>query len=48
MGNVILTPHSAWYSEDSLIRVQKEAAEEMGRLFTGKTPKFLLNPEALK
>jgi D-3-phosphoglycerate dehydrogenase len=48
MENVILTPHSAWYSDESEVEVQILAAEEVARVLRGETPKSLLNPEVLK
>jgi len=46
--NVILTPHSAWYSEEALEELQVRAAREVARVLTGERPKALLNPEALQ
>lgn len=34
--NVILTPHSAWVSEDALVSLQKLAAEELRRIVLGQ------------
>jgi D-3-phosphoglycerate dehydrogenase len=48
MDNIILTPHSAWYSEDALRKLQSMAAEEMAKVLSGQRPKSLLNPEVLK
>lgn len=47
MENVVLTPHSAWYSEDSIRELRKRAAEEVKRVLLGKIPKSLLNQEIL-
>lgn len=41
--NVILAPHAAWYSEESLVDLQRKAAEEMKRILTGETPKSQVN-----
>ncbi len=46
--NVILTPHSAWYSENSIRKLQQKAAEEVVRGLTGKRPRSLINPEVLE
>ena len=43
--NVILTPHSAWYSIDALKNLQRLAAEEVKRVLKGEEPKSLINPE---
>ncbi|MFH0795490.1 MAG: C-terminal binding protein [Candidatus Omnitrophota bacterium] len=48
MDNVILTPHSAWYSEDALRELQTKAAQEVARVLSGEKPRSLLNPEVLK
>ena len=34
--NVILTPHSAWTSEDALVALQVKSAEELGRIISGE------------
>lgn len=34
--NVILTPHAAWYSAESALRVQTLAADEVDRFLTGR------------
>jgi len=44
--NVIVTPHSAWFSEDALFSLQRLAAQEVARTLQGERPKALLNPEA--
>ncbi len=46
--NVILAPHSAWFSEEALQSLQFLAAQEVARALTGECPKALLNPDALK
>ncbi len=46
--NVIVTPHTSFYSEESLIDLQTKAAEEVARVLTGQAPKNPVNPEALK
>lgn len=35
--NVILTPHAAWYSADSALRVQQLAADEVDRHLSGRS-----------
>jgi D-3-phosphoglycerate dehydrogenase / 2-oxoglutarate reductase len=47
-ANVIITPHSSFYSEESLVDLQTKAAEEVVRVLTGQAPKNPVNPEALK
>jgi D-3-phosphoglycerate dehydrogenase len=46
--NVILTPHSAWFSSAAVARLQRKAAEEVARVLAGKRPLSLANPEVLE
>jgi D-3-phosphoglycerate dehydrogenase len=46
--NVILTPHMSFYSAESLIDLQRKAAEEVVRVLRGDAPLNPLNPEALQ
>lgn len=46
--NVILTPHIAFYSEESLVELQTKAAQEVARVLAGKSPRYPVNPEVLK
>jgi D-3-phosphoglycerate dehydrogenase / 2-oxoglutarate reductase len=43
--NVILTPHTSFYSEESLVDLQTKAAEEVLRVLTGKPVRNPVNPE---
>ncbi|MDF2723867.1 MAG: dehydrogenase [Paenibacillus sp.] len=43
MDSCIITSHCAWYSEDSMRRLQEYAALEIKRLFSGETPKHIVN-----
>jgi D-3-phosphoglycerate dehydrogenase / 2-oxoglutarate reductase len=45
--NLILTPHTAFYSEESLVDLQRKAAEEVVRVLGGGPPLNPVNPEAL-
>ena len=47
-NNVIITPHTAFYSEEALLDLQAKAAEEVVRVLSGQAPKNPVNPEALK
>jgi D-3-phosphoglycerate dehydrogenase len=47
-NNVILTPHTAFYSEESLVELQTKAAEEVVRVLSGQAPRNPVNPEVLK
>jgi D-3-phosphoglycerate dehydrogenase len=46
--NVILTPHTAFYSEDSLIDLQSKAAQDVVHVLSGRKPKYPVNPQILK
>lgn len=45
--NTVLTCHIAWYSEDSLVRLQQYAAQEIARVAAGGWPKSVVNRQAL-
>jgi D-3-phosphoglycerate dehydrogenase / 2-oxoglutarate reductase len=44
---ITLSDHTAWYSEESQIDLQRMAAEEVARVCTGGLPRSLANPEVL-
>jgi D-3-phosphoglycerate dehydrogenase / 2-oxoglutarate reductase len=46
--NVIVTPHTSFYSVESLVDLQVKAAEEVVRVFKGEMPRNPVNPEALR
>ncbi len=48
LPNVIMTPHSAFYSEGSLQELQAKAVKRIVDVFTGKTPDHIINPAVLK
>lgn len=39
-ANVLLTPHMAFYSEESLIDLQRTAAEDVIRVLSGEAPRY--------
>ena len=45
--NVIITPHTAFYSEEALLDLQTKAAEEVVRVLSGQAPKNPVNPDVL-
>ena len=45
MDNVILTPHMAWYTEESIRTLQARVAEEAVRVLKGERPLNLVNKE---
>jgi phosphoglycerate dehydrogenase-like enzyme len=46
--NVIVTPHTGYYSEESLVDLQTKAADEVVRVLSGQAPRNPVNPEVLK
>ena len=46
--NVILTPHIAWYSVESRIRLKQRTAENVLMALTGKMTPYLVNPDVLR
>jgi D-3-phosphoglycerate dehydrogenase / 2-oxoglutarate reductase len=47
-NNVILTPHTSFYSVESLVELQIKAAEEVVRVITKQAPRNPVNPEVLQ
>ncbi len=43
LPNVIVTPHSAYYSEESILTARETAASEVARVLTGQQPQFPVN-----
>lgn len=46
--NAVLTPHAAWYSEESYTELKSRAIENVIDLCQGRTPRNIFNPDALK
>lgn len=44
-ANVVVTPHVAWYSEQSLVGLQEGAPNEVRRVLTGEWPVNVVNRE---
>jgi D-3-phosphoglycerate dehydrogenase / 2-oxoglutarate reductase len=44
--NVIITPHTSFYSEESLVELQTKAAQEVANVLTGKAPRNPVNQVA--
>ena len=42
--NVIITPHTAWYSEQAMVGLQAGAPQEVRRVLTGQWPVNVVNP----
>ena len=47
-ANVIITPHTSFYSEESLVELQRKAAQEVVAVLTGQPPRNPVNPEAME
>ena len=47
-ADVIITPHTSFYSEESLVELQVKAAEEVVRVLGGRAPRNPVNPEAVQ
>jgi len=45
LDNVVITPHIAWYSEESHKRVRIDMAHAVHDVLTGKRPEFVGNPD---
>jgi D-3-phosphoglycerate dehydrogenase len=45
--NVIITPHTSFYSEESLVELQVKAAQEVVAVLSGRSPRNPVNPEVL-
>ncbi|HET7558644.1 MAG TPA: C-terminal binding protein [Limnochordia bacterium] len=46
LENVVVTPHAAFYTEESLDRLQKLAVEQLRQFWRGERPTALVNPAA--
>jgi D-3-phosphoglycerate dehydrogenase len=46
--NVIITPHTSFYSEESLVELQTKAAQEVVAVLSGQAPRNPVNPEAVR
>jgi len=47
LGNVIFTPHSAFYSEESYIELKTRTAKAVLSVLNGKLPETIINPQVL-
>jgi D-3-phosphoglycerate dehydrogenase len=41
--NVIITPHTSFYSDESLVELQTKAAQEVANVLTGKAARNPVN-----
>ncbi len=44
MDNVLITPHSAWYSEEAFVELHRKAAEEVARVLRGEPGLYAVKP----
>ncbi|MEX0763041.1 MAG: C-terminal binding protein [Dehalococcoidia bacterium] len=45
--NVIITPHTAFFSQASTLELEKRTAREVARVLNGERPENLINPDVL-
>ena len=45
LQNIILTPHIAWYSEESFENSMAQGMDEIIRVLSGHRPRFIVNPQ---
>ena len=46
--NLIVTPHVAFYSEESVLELERLAAENVAAVLSGRRPPHVVNPEVLE
>jgi len=46
--NLVLTPHVAGVTEEAMMRMARDSAEDILRVLRGERPKYPVNPEVLK
>lgn len=48
MENVILTPHTAYYSDEAYVESRRRVGQEIAAIFGGKRPRNCVNPSVLE
>jgi D-3-phosphoglycerate dehydrogenase / 2-oxoglutarate reductase len=46
--NLIVTPHAAFYSEESLLELERKAAANVAQVLSGHRPESIVNPQVLE
>ncbi|GAA2201218.1 C-terminal binding protein [Sinomonas flava] len=47
LDRVLLTPHAAWYTEESSVELKRRTVENVIDVCQGRTPRNILNPDVL-
>jgi D-3-phosphoglycerate dehydrogenase len=47
LPNTVLTPHAAWYSEESQVELKRRTAQNVADVLAGRKPRNIVNPEVL-
>jgi D-3-phosphoglycerate dehydrogenase len=47
LDNILVTPHIAFFSQESTLELEERAAQEVVRVYKGEMPENLVNPEVL-
>ena len=47
LPNTALTPHAAWYSEESQVELKRRTAQNVGDVLAGRKPRNIVNPEVM-
>jgi D-3-phosphoglycerate dehydrogenase len=47
LPNAVLTPHAAWYSEESYAELKRRVVENVVAVIDGRPPRNIINPEVL-
>ena len=45
LDNVIITPHTAFFSQEAVLELEQRAAGEVARVLTGQMPDNPVNPD---
>jgi D-3-phosphoglycerate dehydrogenase len=45
LDDVVVTPHTAWYSEESMADVSRSVAADVARVLAGEEPENPVEPE---